>query len=45
MFIYIHTISYYCQLLIATHAYRGRPGRDCMVVGLTTIVTINAYHH
>jgi len=45
MFIYIHTISYYWQLLIATHAYRGRRDRDCMAVGLTTIFTINAYHH
>jgi len=25
--------------------YRGRRGRDCMVVGFTTTCAISAYHH
>jgi hypothetical protein len=25
--------------------YRGRRGRDCMVVGFTTTCAVSAYHH
>ena len=31
--------------LIPSHFFRGRRGRDRMVVGFTTAYAIGAYHH
>jgi len=27
------------------YIYRGRRGRDCIVIGFTTTCAISAYHH
>ena len=37
-------ISGYC-ILMMYFVVRDRCGRDCMVVGFTTIYAISAYHH
>ena len=36
---------YHCFLLLISNAFRGRRGRDLMVVGFTTTCAISAYHH